>query len=235
MANLVNTYSANLTSSEESFILDCDDLNTAESLIRALRQWGNLSVSELEDLTVGLFEERINAQERQILENVWGAPFYRIALWLYILDGSDAEQYTAFNFSANQINGQTASTCAWCIGNAFKHAIFRVLNAATFTRQISINLGVAHELNAPIANIVKDTEMDTYNNAQGIAVFDGRLSEWLGCSLMCKPQLLGSWIQDINQRISNGQLQYLIIDPTHAGDVNFDKKVWTDEAGNSRF
>lgn len=242
MANLVSTYSAQLTTSEEAYILDCDDLDEAESLTRALRLWANLDISQLEALAGSYMEfEVVNAAERQILEQINGIILYKLTLLRYVLDAMDSDAQAAANFKNGTVNGQPASMCSQCIGNAFKHAIFRILNAASFGVNRSVQLGDAHESGQAPPQLI-DRNMDIYNNGKGIEVFNGRMPEWTACNLMCRARMLPAWVSDLNDRIITGDLKYIRKDPNHSDDASetdndqsFDEMVGTNLPGISRY
>ncbi|GAA4419507.1 hypothetical protein GCM10023187_53890 [Nibrella viscosa] len=235
MANLVNTYSSQLTLPEKEYLLDNDEWGIAESLTKALSMWAGYSIQQLEGLASTYLNGEITEEERTLLRNIDGQNYYRIHLMRHMHDGFLATVHTGSNFSG-LTNGMNPASCGQCTGNAFKHAILRIMNAATFGRQMSINLGNAHEHYVPRSIASKEILMDYDNNAQGISIFDYYFSDWQNCWFFCRNQLTPTWIQELNQRITNGQLFYIKknSDPSLQGDEYFDELVTTKVAGESR-
>lgn len=77
--------------------------------------------------------------------------------------------------------------------------------------------------------------MDIHNNGQGIAIFDNFQSQLLACNLACRLFITPTLLQAVNEKLRDGDLKYIIIDPDHSTDSGYDRLVPTTIAGTSRF
>jgi hypothetical protein len=93
---------------------------------------------------------------------------------MYAANAYAAQTYTALKYNS------FGATCANCKANAFKHALFLIFNAETFTKSYAETLAGAHEQGQ--GGI--DTNMDIKNNAAGSSIFSkfngtGKPIEWV--------------------------------------------------------
>lgn len=116
------------------------------------------------ELMLILTGEAFNAKENEALDaladNV--ESFKRIMRFMYAANAYAAQKFTSTKYNA------FGSTCNNCKGNAFKHALFIILNAETFSKESALTLAAGHEN----GQLDMDTQMDNKNNAAGVSIFD---------------------------------------------------------------
>lgn len=156
LVSMENYYGISFTNQEVDAIDDHPDPTYIIARVRAaLEEFGNVASTALEN-TFNQIEQpyrSITEGEKQALADT---PFgYRLALFLYVLDAVDATV-------------RSGSICGDCRANAFKHALFRVLNGWSFSRGVSKTLGEEHEG----SDLSVASQMDRHNNTQGLLVFD---------------------------------------------------------------
>ena len=143
--------------------------------------------------------------EKNILRQYSGGSTvkYRLNILRYGANAQAATYATQAYFQSYQ-----ASTCPHCKGNAFKHALFSIFDAESFGREISRQLGEAHESEEPLTS---ETAMDKKNNAIGLQIYDTHKNGGTGVFY---------WGSKIGDVMNNGGLVYLINDQETPSNVD---------------
>ncbi len=150
----------------------------------------------------------INQQEEQILGE---DGFFNMYFIVYAMNAKLASETTDWRFDYGNTNGKPAENCGVCSGNAYKHALFRALDAHVFGAYKSQRLGNAHEAeqgspNPNDANYNIDVAMDIFNNGKGINAYNSLPWYW---HLAGSGLALSKYIDILNGYYSNGGLQYI--------------------------
>lgn len=138
---------------------------------------------------------RFNKAEKDVLWEYSGGNMvkYRLNVLRYGANAYSATSATLAYFQSDQ-----AKNCSSCKGNAFKHALFRVLDAVSFGREISWQLGEAHE---SLEELNPATVMDKKNNAVGLQIYDAHKHGGAG---------IFYWGSKVGDIMNNGGLVFLI-------------------------
>ncbi|QRR02614.1 DUF6973 domain-containing protein [Dyadobacter sandarakinus] len=141
-----------------------------------LSAYGDMVKKDFESLITTLTGSALTPSEKQALNALADNydPYKFLMRLMYASNAYAAETATLANYNL------CGATCGNCKGNAFKHALFLIYNAETFTQNSAVALAFAHEEGQG----GKDTEMDYKNNAAGSAIFTvfgntGTPSEWI--------------------------------------------------------
>jgi hypothetical protein len=175
-----------------------DPIEIVSRIREALEKWGyqaqtwyEQKIKEYHDRMAGI----TTAERATLAGTTYG---YRLGLILYVLNAFEATSATSNRYGTEYAN------CPFCKGNAFKHAYFRVADAFTFGRTNSVNLGINHENGSSSL----EAQMDRYNNARGIEVYD---------TFSNSSYFSSNWKDEIANRMTSGNLKYM---KTATGDVN---------------
>jgi hypothetical protein len=144
----------------------------------------------------------INSEEESILGETG---FYAINLAVYVVNAWTATDVTKRNFANDMANGRPASDCGVCTGNAFKHALFRILDAHSFGISRASRLGEAHERNSLPGD---ERNMDLFNNEVGLQIFSNPNLIFFQNTIM-EESTLSMYLKSLNFLINNGNLQYI--------------------------
>ncbi|GAA4440465.1 hypothetical protein GCM10023091_24150 [Ravibacter arvi] len=170
-----------------------------QSDLEAILTW----IKEFGSIDVGFVERK----KRELSDRF--IPEEKAVLWQYSQNNTTKYRLNILRYGANALiagkataayfNNSVASTCSSCKGNAYKHALFRILDANSFGRETSRLLGEAHEAdqqqNAP------ETIMDRKNNTEGLRIYD---------SYRNSINNLFSWGSHVGQAMTDGRLVFLI-------------------------
>ncbi len=174
-----------------------DPLGIVSRIRAALQNWG-YQVQTWYEQKIKEYHDRMGeitpAEKATLAGTSYG---YRLGLILYVYDAFEATDATRNNYGTEYAN------CPYCKGNAFKHAYFRTLDAYIFGRTNSVNLGVNHENGSSSLQ----SQMDGYNNARGIDVYDMFSSSFFFST---------NWKDELVSRMTRGNLRYMV---TATGDV----------------
>ncbi len=138
---------------------------------------------------------RFNKAEKDVLWEYSGGNTtkYRLNVLRY-----GANAYSAIAATHAYFNDTRAGDCGECKGNAFKHALFRIFDAVSFGREISRQLGEAHESEeSPNAATI----MDRKNNSVGLQIYDTHKNGGAG---------IFYWGSKVGDVMKNGGLVFLI-------------------------
>ncbi|MCE6988993.1 DUF6973 domain-containing protein [Dyadobacter sp. CY323] len=137
--------------------------------------FGSSAKTDFENLIKTLTGSALTNSEREALDaladNIEG---YKVLMRLmYAANAYAAQAYTGLKYNFSVI------VCDNCKANAFKHALFLIFNAETFTKNSAVTLAGAHESGHAGIN----TKMDEKNNAAGSSIFTqfagiGTASQW---------------------------------------------------------
>ncbi len=138
---------------------------------------------------------RFNKAEKDVLWEYSGGNMikYRLNVLRYGANAYSATSATQAYFQSNH-----AKDCSVCKGNAFKHALFRIFDAVSFGREISRQLGEAHEARE---NLDPATIMDKKNNAVGLQIYDSHKNGGAG---------IFYWGSKVGDAMKNGDLVFLL-------------------------
>lgn len=146
-----------------------DFLKIKNDLLKTIQTWGNPSIQWLED-KYQFICNILKEDEKNLLK--YSSPFgYKTSLFLYAWNAFEATNYTVITMNSIGRLGSIGGTCAFCRGNAIKHASFIIRNLHTFGRWLGKSLADAHEVGTPIERQMERT-MDLHNNNIGLILFD---------------------------------------------------------------
>ena len=138
---------------------------------------------------------RFNKAEKDVLweYSASNTTKYRLNVLRY-----GANAYSATTSTYAYFNSTLAGDCSECKGNAFKHALFRIFDAVSFGREISRQLGEAHE---SLEELDPATIMDKKNNAIGLQIYDSYKNGGAGVFY---------WGSKVGDAMKNGNLVFLL-------------------------
>ncbi|ODS83518.1 MAG: hypothetical protein ABS46_06195 [Cytophagaceae bacterium SCN 52-12] len=144
---------------------------------------------------IAKLKKRFNDAEKSILRQYSGNSTvkYRLNVLRY-----GANAYSATTTTYAYFNDTRARDCGECKGNAFKHALFRIFDAVSFGREISRQLGEAHESEE---DLNPTTIMDKKNNTAGLWIYDSYKNGGAGVFY---------WGSKVGDAMKNGDLVFLL-------------------------
>lgn len=176
-APIVNTAKAKgiIFTSTEIAVLNSLSPAMATRVNALISKFGDMVTKNFDNLIINLTGKALTPKEKEALDALADQlQSYKLLMRLFYA----ANAYAAENLTGVKFNSFGA-TCSNCKANAFKHALFLIFNAETFTIKSAETLASAHELNS--AGI--DRTMDEINNAAGSSIFKqfgqtGTDSQW---------------------------------------------------------
>jgi hypothetical protein len=98
-------------------------------------------------------------------------------------------------------------TCSHCKANAFKHGLFRCLDARYFGSEIAAKLGDAHESSTLLGTPqdIRESQMDIHNNNVGIKIYNSHSSKME----FIKKIQVDTWSEKVNSAMNEGTFYYL--------------------------
>lgn len=166
--------------------------------IEAITNWikagKSVVLESLENEIIGL-KAKFNNAEKNVLWEYSGENKirYRLNVLRY-----GANAYSATSATYAYFHSKQAGDCGECKGNAFKHALFRILDAVSFGREVSGQLGEAHESEEDPS---KSMIMDRKNNYAGLQIYDTHKNGGAG---------IFYWGSKVGDVMANGALVFLI-------------------------
>ena len=174
LINIASAHGINFTSTEIAVLNEQGQpmINKIKDLIQT---FNNSVKTDFGNLMKNLTGKSLNSKEIEALDAIAdNIDSYKFLMRLmYAANAYAAETTTAVKYNA------IGSKCSHCKANAFKHALFLIYNAETFTLSSANTLASAHEY----GQVGIDTEMDKKNNAAGSSIFSqfngsGTSSQW---------------------------------------------------------
>ena len=147
-----------LSNDERQFLMSHNEF--IDFMNQGLDNAGSSSIGPIEDALARINGRFTPEEKRTLGQGHW---YYRLNMYIYIVNAIDATNLTGQYFAGKD------PTCSACRANAFKHAMFIILNAKIFGADMAAQLGRDHEggtqVNGP------DREMDLNNNEVGISIY----------------------------------------------------------------
>jgi hypothetical protein len=125
-----------------------------------------------------------------------GTAQFRANLNKYYQDAKDATQRAIWRYSYAEAQEQGLSRA-----NAFKHALFAILHARSFGRQLAQQLANEHEeydISQSPANYSIETQMDLWNNQEGFNIYDSNPN-----------RQISEFDNAVFQGVTNGNMRYV--------------------------
>lgn len=205
----MNNYGSLFMNQELNHLLENPSL--MESVKNFINRYG---ASRLRDISFigsvfcGATGQCISQEEEGILSE---DGFFNMYFIVYAMNAALASESTDWRFDYGTTNGKPAVSCEVCSGNAYKHALFRALDAHVFGVSKSQRLGNAHEggLGSPDPNNPNynpDVAMDVFNNSKGIDAYNAVpwYWQWAGSGVA-----LYKYMEVINGYYGGGNLEYI--------------------------
>ncbi|TLV00145.1 DUF6973 domain-containing protein [Dyadobacter luticola] len=175
LISIASSKGINFTSTEIA-ILNSQDITMVTRIKDLISTFGNAVKTDYNNLMMVLTGRGLSPLEDQGLDALGdNIASYKFTMRLmYAANAYAAQTSTALMFN------YCGSTCATCKANAFKHALFLIFNAKTFTQKSAETLAGAHES----GQAGLDSKMDKENNAAGSAIFShfngsGTTEQWV--------------------------------------------------------
>ena len=126
-----------------------------------------------------------------------GTAQFRANLNKYYQDAKEATQRAIGRYSYAEAQEQGLSRA-----NAFKHAMFAILHARSFGRQLAQDLANSHEnydINRSPTDYVIEVQMDLWNNQEGFTIYDSNPN-----------RQISEFDDAVFQAVSNGVMRYIV-------------------------
>lgn len=205
----INRYGSLFMTQERNHLLE--NPNLMEGVQNFIARYGASrarDISFIGSVFCGAVGQCINQQEDGILSE---DGYHAINFMVYAMNAVLVSESTDFRFNYGTTNGKPAVGCEVCSGNAYKHALFRAVDAHAFGVSKSERLGDAHEAgtgspdpNNP--NYNPDVAMDVFNNGKGIDAYNEASWLWHSAGVQVA---ISKYMSIINGYYDNGNLKYI--------------------------